>query len=130
MERFKAALMYNGRHLLRRQYVRLKGWLTLGSIVIMPRLILAFVAVGALAATANLIVENGVADAFRPLIVVSAPEEVQVARACKRDSSTPEEARARIRAQMSLADKVKVADFVIENTGSLADLERAYEGGA
>ena len=36
--------MYNGRHLLRRQYVRLKGWLTLGSIGIIPRLILAFVA--------------------------------------------------------------------------------------
>ena len=43
------------------KYVRLKGWLTLGSIGIMPRLIIAFVSVGALAATANLIVENGVA---------------------------------------------------------------------
>src|SRR5262245_15570100 len=49
------------RHLFKRQYVRLKGWLTLGSIGIMPRLILAFASVGALAATANLIVENGVA---------------------------------------------------------------------
>src|SRR5688572_4753568 len=53
--------MSNGRHLLKRQFVRLKGWLTLGSIGIMPRLILAFASVGALAATANLIVENGVA---------------------------------------------------------------------
>ncbi len=51
----------NGRHLFKRQYVRLKGWLTLGSIGIMPRLIIAFASVGALAATANLIVENGVA---------------------------------------------------------------------
>ncbi len=51
----------NGRQLFKRQYVRLKGWLTLGSIGIMPRLILAFASVGALAATANLIVENGVA---------------------------------------------------------------------
>lgn len=72
---------------------------------------------------AALIVENGVADAFRPLIVVAAPEEVQVARACARDRATPDEARARIRAQMPLADKVKVADFVIDNTGTLADLE-------
>src|SRR5262247_2361472 len=53
--------MQNGRHLFKRQYVRLKGWLTLGSIGIMPRLILAFASVGALAATANLIVENGIA---------------------------------------------------------------------
>src|SRR3954465_6815184 len=51
----------NGRHQFRRQYVRLKGWLTLGSIGILPRLIIAFASVGALAATANLIVEKGVA---------------------------------------------------------------------
>jgi diguanylate cyclase (GGDEF)-like protein len=51
----------NGRHLLKRQYVRLKQWLTLGSIGIMPRLIIAFGSVAALAATANLIVEKGVA---------------------------------------------------------------------
>jgi dephospho-CoA kinase len=73
---------------------------------------------------AALIVENGVADAFRPLVVVAAPEDLQVARACARDSAAVADVRARIRAQMPLADKVKVADFVIENTGSLADLER------
>ena len=73
---------------------------------------------------AALIVENGVADAFRSLVVVSAPEELQVARATARDGATPEEVRARIRAQMPLAEKVAVADFVIENTGSLDELER------
>lgn len=73
---------------------------------------------------AALIVENGVADAFRPLVVVSAPEEVQVARATARDGSTAGEARARIRAQMPLAEKVAAADFVIDNTGSLDDLNR------
>ena len=41
--------------------MRLKAWLTLGSIGIMPRLIIAFASVIALAATANLIVERGVA---------------------------------------------------------------------
>jgi len=51
----------NGRQIFKRRYVRLKRWLTLGSIGIMPRLIIAFASVGALAATANLIVENGVA---------------------------------------------------------------------
>jgi diguanylate cyclase (GGDEF)-like protein len=49
------------RHWLKRPYVRLKAWLTLGSIGITPRLIIAFASVGALAATANLIVEKGVA---------------------------------------------------------------------
>ncbi len=51
----------NDRHLLRRRYVRLKRWLTLGSIGITPRLVIAFASVGALAATANLIVKKGVA---------------------------------------------------------------------
>jgi diguanylate cyclase (GGDEF)-like protein len=51
----------NGRQPLKRRFVRLTGWLTLGSIGIMPRLIIAFASVGALAATANLIVENAVA---------------------------------------------------------------------
>ena len=73
---------------------------------------------------AALIVENGVADAFRPLVVVSTPEDAQVMRACARDAASEADVRARIRAQMPLAEKVKVADFVIENTGSLADLER------
>ena len=73
---------------------------------------------------AALIVENGAADAFRPLVVVSAPEETQVTRARARDAAAEAEVRARIRAQMPLAEKVKAADFVIENTGSLADLDR------
>src|SRR4051812_38385229 len=61
-ERRSTAFMFkNGHHLFKRRYVRLKRWLTLGSIGIMPRLIIAFASVGALAATANLIVENGVA---------------------------------------------------------------------
>jgi dephospho-CoA kinase len=76
---------------------------------------------------AALIVENGVADAFRPLVVVAAPEETQVARACARDQATEAEVRARIRAQMPLAEKARVADFVIENAGSLADLERSTD---
>ena len=73
---------------------------------------------------AALIVENGVADAFRPLVVVSAPEATQVSRACARDGAAEDDVRARIRAQMPLAEKVKAADFVIENQGSLADLHR------
>nr|AQQ74480.1 hypothetical protein [uncultured bacterium] len=49
------------RQLFKRYFARLGGWLTLGSIGILPRLIIAFASVAALAATANLIVEKGVA---------------------------------------------------------------------
>jgi dephospho-CoA kinase len=70
---------------------------------------------------AALIVENGVADAFRPLVVVSCPEEVQIARVLARDKASVEDARARIRAQKPLAEKVAVADFVVDTSGTLEE---------
>jgi dephospho-CoA kinase len=73
---------------------------------------------------AALIVENGLADAFRPLVVVSAPDTVQIQRMISRDHITEDEAKARLRAQMPLAEKVAKADYVIENTGTIADVER------
>lgn len=73
---------------------------------------------------AALIVENAMADAFRPLVVVAAPIDVQAERAALRDAISPAEARARIEAQVPLADKIAVADFVIENTGTLEELAR------
>jgi dephospho-CoA kinase len=76
---------------------------------------------------AALLVENGVADAFRPLVVVGAPEELQIARSMRRDSATLDEARARVRAQMPLAAKIKIADFVIDNTGTLDGLLAATD---
>ena len=73
---------------------------------------------------AALIIENKVADAFRPLVVVSVPEDIQIARACARDAASAEDIKARIRAQVPLSEKLAVADFVIENTGTLDDLHR------
>lgn len=73
---------------------------------------------------AALIVENGIADAFRPLVVVAAPDDLQIRRMMSRDGITEDEAKARLRAQMPLAEKIAKADYVIENTGSIADVER------
>ena len=72
---------------------------------------------------AALLVENGVADAFRPLVLVVASESLQIARAMSRDGATEDEVRARIAAQMPLAEKRAAADFTIENEGDLASLE-------
>jgi dephospho-CoA kinase len=68
---------------------------------------------------AALLVENGLAEAFRPLVVVVAPEHVQIARIGTRDGATEDDARARIRAQMPCTEKASVADFVIDNSGTL-----------
>lgn len=75
---------------------------------------------------AALLVENGMADAFRPLVVVSSPEAAQLARAMKRDGATEEAVRKRLAAQMPLETKIQSADIVVENSGSLEMLlERA-----
>jgi dephospho-CoA kinase len=71
---------------------------------------------------AALLVENHLEDAFRPLVVVTAPLEVQIARAIVRDREPEDVVRGRIRAQMPIEEKVRVADFVLDNTGTLADL--------
>ncbi len=77
---------------------------------------------------AALLVENGLADACRPLVVVSAPESMQLARAVARGdkgtsvASREDQARARMRAQAPLEQKLKAADFVIANDSSLASL--------
>ncbi|WP_437650668.1 dephospho-CoA kinase [Sorangium sp. So ce362] len=73
---------------------------------------------------AALLVENGVADAFRPLVVVAVPEAIQIARAMARDGATAEQVRARLDAQLPLASKVAVADHVIDNAGDRAATER------
>jgi hypothetical protein len=54
------SMLNRSRNLLRRQYARLKRLNRLGSLGITPRLTIAFIAVAALAAAANLFVENGV----------------------------------------------------------------------
>lgn len=51
--------------------------------------------------------------------LVKVPKSVQIQRAMLRDGATEEAVTARINAQMSLADKEKFADVVIDNSGTL-----------
>lgn len=76
---------------------------------------------------AALIVENGLADAFRPLVVVAASEDAQVARATARDAAAEDDVRARLRAQAPLARRIAVADFVIRNDATMEDLARSTD---
>jgi dephospho-CoA kinase len=49
---------------------------------------------------------------------------VQVERLVRLRGMTPEQARARIAAQASREQRLAVADVVIDNSGSLDDLDR------
>lgn len=61
---------------------------------------------------------------LRPVILVACDVSTQKKRLQERDHLTDTEAQRHIDAQMSLAEKRQLADFVIENNGSLADLKR------
>ena len=59
----------------------------------------------------------------RPVILVACDANTQIRRLTERDHLTELEAQKHIDAQMSLDDKRKLADYTIENNGSLDELE-------
>jgi len=76
---------------------------------------------------AALIVENGLQQGLDGLIVVSAPPETQIARLRLREGMSEGEARARIASQLTQAEKARHATFVIDNSGSEAELSEKVE---
>jgi dephospho-CoA kinase len=64
---------------------------------------------------------------LRPVILVASDVATQKKRLQERDQLTEPEAAKHIAAQMSLEEKRRLADYVIENDGSLADLERQVQ---
>ncbi len=73
---------------------------------------------------AALLVEGGLADAFRPLVVVAAPRALQQARLLARDGVSEREAAARLDAQAPVEAKLAAADVVIRNDADLETLRR------
>ncbi len=71
-----------------------------------------------------LLVELGQHREMDKLIVVTSQESQQMERLKQREGISEEEARRIVSSQMPAAEKVKVADFVIPNEGSLEETER------
>ncbi|HEU0154264.1 MAG TPA: dephospho-CoA kinase [Arenimonas sp.] len=59
------------------------------------------------------------------ILVVDVPQAVQTARLMARDGMDPDLARRMVAAQASRAERLAIADDVIVNDGTLADLEAA-----
>jgi dephospho-CoA kinase len=76
---------------------------------------------------AALLVEAGRRSDFDGLVVVTADEEQQLARVMARDGCSREDALARLRAQLPLAEKRRQATHVIDNGGDLAATRRQVE---
>ena len=71
--------------------------------------------------SAALMVESGSWRNYAGLAVVTCTEEQQLERLVARDGSSEEDALARITSQLPQASKAALADFVVDNSGSLAE---------
>lgn len=69
-----------------------------------------------------LLVDNDLAAAYDVVLVVETPVPLRLARLVRGRGMTEDEARGRMAAQASDADRRAVADHVIVNDGTLADL--------
>lgn len=71
-----------------------------------------------------LLAEGGRAGEFDAVIVVDAPEEMQVERMVRDRGWTREEAQSRIAAQATREQRLAIATHVIDNTGTREDLRK------
>lgn len=71
-----------------------------------------------------LLFEVNIHEWLRPVILVACDVEIQRRRLEQRDQLDPSAAQKHIDAQMSLEEKRRLADYVIENNGTFEDLER------
>jgi dephospho-CoA kinase len=69
-----------------------------------------------------LLTEGKRRDHVDRVLLVDAPEELQVQRLMLRDGVTPEQARASLDAQATRAERLAMADDVVRNTGSADEL--------
>ncbi len=79
--------------------------------------------VGFVIVSVPLMIETGSYKNYDKIILVYAPKELQLKRLLDKGMSK-EEALKRINAQMDIEEKLKYADFVIENTGTIENLRK------
>jgi dephospho-CoA kinase len=74
-----------------------------------------------------LLFEAKMTDLVTETWVVSCDFSTQLARIMTRDRLTEAEAQIRIQSQMSLTDKIALADFMLDNSGSIVNLQQQID---
>lgn len=74
-----------------------------------------------------LLYETNQEHLYEGIMVVYVPESVQLARLMARNSLGEAEAKRRISLQMDIEEKRRRADWVIDNSGAMADTERQID---
>ena len=70
-----------------------------------------------------LLFETGFDKLTRPTILITCSPAVQLRRLIERNNMTSEDAEARIAAQMPAEQKSKLADVILNNDGTLEELQ-------
>lgn len=76
---------------------------------------------------AALLIEGGYLDILDKLIVITCKESIQISRVQLRDNLTKEQAISRMNSQMSQDEKIKYADYIIDNSGDTNNLKHKAE---
>jgi len=71
-----------------------------------------------------LLAENHLAGSFDEVVVVDVPPRIQLERLARERGMPRAQAEARMRAQASRDDRLAIATIVVDNSGSLAELDR------
>jgi dephospho-CoA kinase len=71
-----------------------------------------------------LIAENNLAGAYDLVVVVDVPPRIQLDRLVRLRGLSREQAQARMAAQASREQRLAIAGMVVDNSGSLAELDR------
>jgi dephospho-CoA kinase len=71
-----------------------------------------------------LIAENNLAASYDLVVVVDVPPRIQLDRLVRHRTLRRDQAKARLAAQAARADRLAIAGIVIDNSGTLAELDR------
>lgn len=82
---------------------------------------------GIIIVDAALMIEAGGHTRYDRLIVVACETSIQMSRLMHRDGLTETEARARIASQMPIEEKIKLADYIIDASGTLGEMRTRVE---
>jgi dephospho-CoA kinase len=74
-----------------------------------------------------LLVELGLAPAFDVVVIVTASAHLRISRVASDRGLTPDEVRSRMATQATDEQRMEVADVLIDNDGTLAELEPQVE---
>lgn len=77
---------------------------------------------------APLMFEAGIDNRCDAVILVTADTDIRIARVVERDGTTEEDVKNRIASQMSDEEKKKLADFVVDNSGTQTQLYAQLDG--